>query len=80
VPAEQEAKASHPRITLPALSSLTQYAAEERGVLLPTQIRRNDRPKIDPHDTSTATPVIEVDESSGSCRRARTPAKRSSSH
>ena len=73
----QERRGTKPRTInrrLSALSSLTRYAAEQAGVVLPAVVRKADRMKIDRHDTSSATPVIEVDELQrvmARCRDAR---------
>ncbi|WP_158073258.1 tyrosine-type recombinase/integrase [Streptomyces sp. CB02130] len=61
----QEQRGAKPRTInrrLSALSSLTRYAEDEIGHRLPVCVRRSDRLRIDRLDTSTATPVIEVQE------------------
>lgn len=50
------------RAAVSALSSLTTYAAEEAQVFVPNPVGRANRPRIDRHDRTTATPVLEVDE------------------
>lgn len=47
---------------LSALSSLHSFAAEESQTYIPNPVTRHNRPKIDRHDETTATPVLEVDE------------------
>lgn len=47
---------------LSALSSLTVYAAEESQTFLPNPVTRHNRPKIDRHDETTATPMLETEE------------------
>ncbi|WP_329020980.1 tyrosine-type recombinase/integrase [Streptomyces sp. NBC_01601] len=47
---------------LSALSSLTAFAAEESQTFIPNPVTRHNRPKIDRHDETTATPMLEVEE------------------
>lgn len=47
---------------LSALSSLTVFAAEESQTFIPNPVTRHNRPKIDRHDETSATPMIEVEE------------------
>ncbi|WP_432138638.1 tyrosine-type recombinase/integrase [Streptomyces sp. bgisy154] len=47
---------------LSALSSLTVFAAEESQTYIPNPVTRHNRPKIDRHDETTATPMIEVED------------------
>ncbi|MFH8642041.1 tyrosine-type recombinase/integrase [Streptomyces goshikiensis] len=47
---------------LSALSSLTVFAAEESQTYIPNPVTRHNRPKIDRHDETTATPMLEIDE------------------
>ncbi|GHI97991.1 tyrosine-type recombinase/integrase [Streptomyces olivaceus] len=47
---------------LSALSSLTTFAAEESQTFIPNPVTRHNRPRIDRHDETTATPMIEVED------------------
>jgi len=58
---------------LAALSSLTQYAAWKTKESVPNPITKFDRLKIDRHDDTTATPILEVPEFQALLNAAATP-------
>jgi len=65
---------------LSVLSALTEYAAFRRKETIASPVTRYDRPKVDPNDETTATPVLEVDAlqrvvaAAGTPRQALVPA------
>jgi integrase len=47
---------------LSVLTALTQYAAWKRKETIASPVTKYDRPKVDPRDETTATPILEVPE------------------
>lgn len=47
---------------LSVLTALTQYAAWKRKETIASPVTKHDRPKVDPRDETTATPILEVEE------------------
>lgn len=47
---------------LSVLTALTEYAAFRRKETITSPVTRYDRPKVDPNDETTATPILEVHE------------------
>ncbi|MFI2373190.1 tyrosine-type recombinase/integrase [Streptomyces sp. NPDC018833] len=61
----EERRGSAPRSInrrMSALSSLTIFAAEEAQIYIPNPVTRHDRIRIDRHDRTTSTPVLELDD------------------
>jgi integrase len=58
---------------LSALSALTAYAAWRRKEPIASPVTRYDRPKVDPNDETTATPILEVPELQRVVAAAGTP-------
>lgn len=58
---------------LSVLTALTQYTAWKRKEVLASPVTKYDRPKVDPHDETTATPVLEVPEFQAVIEAADTP-------
>lgn len=78
----QKAAGKAPRTVnrrLSVLTALTQYAAWRRKETIPSPVTKFDRPKVDPADETTATPILEVPElqkvvaAAGSPREALVP-------
>lgn len=58
---------------LSVLTALTQYAAFKRKETIASPVTKFDRPKIDQHDETTATPILEVPEFQRVVAAADTP-------
>lgn len=58
---------------LSVLTALTAYAAWRRKETIPSPVTRFDRPKVDPNDETTATPILEVPELQAVVSAAGTP-------
>jgi integrase len=74
--AVQKARNKAPRTInrrLASLSALTQYAAWKTREAVPNPVTKFDRMKIDVYDTTTATPILEVDEFQAVLDQAATP-------
>ncbi len=72
----QKAQGRAPRTVnrrLSVLTALTEYAAWKTKQPLASPVTRHDRPKVDPRDETTATPVLEVPEFQAVVNAAATP-------
>lgn len=73
----QKAQGKAPRTInrrLSVLTALTQYAkwkTKDQGIVSP--VTKHDRPKVDPRDETTATPILEVPEFQAVVNAAATP-------
>jgi site-specific recombinase XerD len=72
----EEDRRSAPRTIrrrMDALSSLFNYTAWATGLPLVNPVTKFDKPRIDPNDSTTATPVLEVAEFQALLQQAATP-------
>jgi len=72
----QKAQGKAPRTInrrLSVLTALTEYAAWSRKETIASPVTRYDRPKVDPRDETTATPILEVTEFQAVVNAADTP-------
>ncbi|MEU5360190.1 tyrosine-type recombinase/integrase [Streptomyces albidoflavus] len=58
---------------LSVLTALTQYAAWKTKETIASPVTKHDRPKVDPRDETTATPILEVTEFQAVVNAATTP-------
>lgn len=58
---------------LSVLTALTEYAAWKRKETIPSPVTKHDRPRVDPRDETTATPILEVEEFQAVVNAASTP-------
>lgn len=72
----QKAQGKAPRTInrrLSVLTALTQYAAWKTKQTIASPVTKHDRPRVDPHDETTATPILEVPEFQAVVDAADTP-------
>ncbi|MER6844874.1 tyrosine-type recombinase/integrase [Streptomyces platensis] len=72
----QKARGLAPRTInrrLSVLTALTQYAAWKTKQTLVSPVTKHDRPRVDPRDETTATPILEVPEFQAVINAAATP-------
>lgn len=72
----QKAQGKAPRTInrrLSVLTALTQYAAWKTKETIASPVTKHDRPKVDPRDETTATPILEVPEFQAVVNAAVTP-------
>jgi integrase len=72
----QKAQGKAPRTInrrLSVLTALTQYAAWKTKETIASPVTKYDRPRVDPRDETTATPILEVPEFQAVVNAAQTP-------